>query len=438
MKQWLKRWRQQRAAPRFRNAGDRPRSFAYRSLTAATAGICTPKTLQLGGLDATSSPDDSVATYVGGNMYVGANNQNGGGAYNTLSASPPQKIDKSYAVEAEGLTLVNGKLATNGVKTSWNSKGFRFGVVGFGAQFRPKTGSDALVMAGSATSNIGASTGIMYENSGQKVSAISGFDNGATGRAFVNADANKDPATYTVRINGATSWHFNNPVAGGTNAGRSVWDASKEDNEASTNVSYSSDVNLSSVKNDGTDGDPKDYSNFYNDNVSGLSKQADQPTWLITDCKTGEGKTCTASTGADGKAQTIYDVDPVEGQFKLEGLDWGTYTLEEAKSPDGYNLDSTVRTFAFGPKSDSDGTGNWYSNSIAESNTDKTGTFTTADKTYDSDVFDFAVGGIKNQPGVVLPATGGEGNMKIFAAAIAAAMVAVVAACMALKVRRRQ
>ena len=66
---------------------------------------------------------------------------NRGGAYNTLNAS--QKIDKSYAVEAEGLTLVNGKLATNGVKTSWNSKGFRFGVVGFGAQFRPKSGSDA-------------------------------------------------------------------------------------------------------------------------------------------------------------------------------------------------------------------------------------------------------------------------------------------------------
>ena len=131
-------------------------------------------------------------------------------------------------------------------------------------------------------------------------------------------------------------------------------------------------------------------------------------------------------------------MDPVEGQFKLEGLDWGTYTLEETKSPDGYDLDSTVRMFEFGPESDSDGTGNWYSNSVAESNTDKTGTFTTADKTYDSDVFDFAVGGIKNQPGVVLPATGGEGNMKIFAAAIAAAMVAVVAACMALKVRRRQ
>lgn len=165
---------------------------------------------------------------------------------------------------------------------------------------------------------------------------------------------------------------------------------------------------------------------------------AQQQAITITDCKAAAGNKCTAPTDADGKAQTIYDVDPVEGQFKLEGLDWGTYTLEETKSPDGYDLDSTVRTFAFGPKPDSDGTGNWYSNSVAESNTDKTGTFTTADKTYDSDVFDFAVGGIKNQPGVVLPATGGEGNMKIFAAAIAAAMVAVVAACMALKVRRRQ
>lgn len=165
---------------------------------------------------------------------------------------------------------------------------------------------------------------------------------------------------------------------------------------------------------------------------------AQQQAITIIDCEAAAGNKCTAPTDADGKAQTIYDVDPVEGQFKLEGLEWGTYTLEETKSPDGYDLDSTVRTFAFGPKSDSDGTGNWYSNSVAESNTDKTGTFTTADKTYDSDVFDFAVGGIKNQPGVVLPATGGEGNMKIFAAAIAAAMVAVVAACMALKVRRRQ
>ena len=142
-----------------------------------------------------ASADDSVATYVGGNMYVGANNQNGGGAYSILSAS--QKIDKSYAVEAEGLTLVNGKLATNGVKTSWNSKGFRFGVVGFGAQFRPKSGSDVLVVAGNSTSNTSNSTGNMWDagNPSKSVSALGGFDNGSTGRAFVQNEGTGNNVT---------------------------------------------------------------------------------------------------------------------------------------------------------------------------------------------------------------------------------------------------
>lgn len=154
----------------------------------------------------------------------------------------------------------------------------------------------------------------------------------------------------------------------------------------------------------------------------------------ITDCKSGTGKTCSAP--AEG--QKIYDVDPVEGQFKLTGLEWGTYTLVETKAPDGYDVDSTVRTFTFGPVEGSDVTGNWNSNSVAEGTADKTGAFTTADKTYDSDVFNFAVGGIKNQPGVVLPATGGTGNSWIYAAALVAALIGVVAVGMALKVRRRQ
>ena len=154
----------------------------------------------------------------------------------------------------------------------------------------------------------------------------------------------------------------------------------------------------------------------------------------ITDCKSGTGKTCSAP--AEG--QKIYDVDPVEGQFKLTGLEWGTYTLVETKAPDGYDVDSTVRTFTFGPVEGSDVTGNWNSDSVAEGTADKTGAFTTADKTYDSDVFNFAVGGIKNQPGVVLPATGGTGNSWIYAAALVAALIGVVAAGMALKVRRRQ
>lgn len=240
--------------------------------TSAEPGICTPKSISLGDDVSASTVDSGVATYVGGNMYVGANNQNNGDTYANLSSA--QKIDKSYAVEAEGLTLVNGKLATNGAKTSWNSKGFRFGVVGFGAQFRPKSGSDVLVVAGNGTSDTGKSTGSMWDAANQSVSALGGFDNGSTGRAFVQNEGTDSNLTwYSARINGDTSWHFNaDKNSSGRNAGRSVWDAtasSDVDGNTYTNVKFGS-AGLGSVfLNDAT----KDYSTFYADNVLGLSKQ---------------------------------------------------------------------------------------------------------------------------------------------------------------------
>ena len=160
---------------------------------------------------------------------------------------------------------------------------------------------------------------------------------------------------------------------------------------------------------------------------------AQQQAITITDCKSGEGRACSASEG-----QTIYDVAPVEGQFKLKGLEWGTYTLVETKAPDGYDIDSTVRTFTFGPVAGTDGTGQWNSNGVTSAAGDATGDFTTSSANYDSSVFNFSVGGIKNQPGVVLPATGGTGNSWIYAAAMAVALISVVAAGMALKVRRQQ
>lgn len=242
--------------------------------TSAEPGICTPKSISLGDDVSASTVDSGVATYVGGNMYVGANNQNNGGTYANLSSV--QKIDKSYAVEAEGLTLVNGKLATNGAKTSWSSNGFRFGVVGFGAQFRPQSGSDVLVVAGNSTSNTSNSTGNMWDadNPSKSVSALGGFDNGSTGRAFVQNEGTGNNVTwYSVRINGNTSWHLNaDKNSSGSNAGRSVWDATATvdaDGNKYTNVKFDS-VGLNSVKlNDAT----KDYSTFYADNVLGLSKQ---------------------------------------------------------------------------------------------------------------------------------------------------------------------
>ena len=267
----------------------------------AKAGICTPKPISLGDNVGDLTVDSGVATYVGGNMYVGANNQNRGGAYNTLNAS--QKIDKSYAVEAEGLTLVNGKLATNGVKTSWNSKGFRFGVVGFGAQFRPKSGSDVLVVAGNSTSDTGNSTGYMWDagNSSKSVSALGGFDNGSTGRAFVqNTDSNL--TWYSARIKGDTSWHLNADTnSSGSNAGRSVWDATASTDATDTNVYYDNNIGLSDVTLNGA---TKDYSTFYTNNVLGLSthlaglQNSDGAHVAEGTVGTAESSTQTSTTGA--------------------------------------------------------------------------------------------------------------------------------------------
>ena len=155
---------------------------------------------------------------------------------------------------------------------------------------------------------------------------------------------------------------------------------------------------------------------------------AQQQAITITDCNS---ESCPAPQG-----QKIYDVDPVEGQFRLEGLDWGTYTLVETKAPDGYDVDSTVRTFTFGPVSGSDGTGKWNSNGVAPATGAATGNFTTSNVDYDPSVFSFAVGDVKNQPGVILPATGGEGVNKMYAAGLLA--VAIAVAGLALSLRRRQ
>lgn len=67
----------------------------------ANGALCAPSDQKFGEERDTADPDKGIATYVGGGMYVGKN--------------------PSTGVDAEGLTVINGKLAMNPIKSSlWN------------------------------------------------------------------------------------------------------------------------------------------------------------------------------------------------------------------------------------------------------------------------------------------------------------------------------
>lgn len=144
----------------------------------------------------------------------------------------------------------------------------------------------------------------------------------------------------------------------------------------------------------------------------------------VTDCVDGQNAKCSTQTSK------YVDLDGASGKFKISGLDWGEYQLIESKAPDGYDLDATPHKFRIGPLEGDNIAGNWYAN---------TG-FNNADTSAYNEQTTFTVNGgnIKNQPGVILPGTGGAGDYWIYAAALVAALIGVVAAGMALKVRRRQ
>lgn len=107
---------------------------------------CTPTSYTLGDASGIAGEDTGVATYVGRDLYVGKNTSN------KTSINNEGDVDGSYAVEAEGLTVVNGKLVMKPLKDSWKagstSAGFRWGTVGFGSQFRPGDGKTVLAIGG--------------------------------------------------------------------------------------------------------------------------------------------------------------------------------------------------------------------------------------------------------------------------------------------------
>ena len=110
--------------------------------TTVNKGIYKPTSIGIGTNIDISPPDPGVATYVGRDMYIG------GKPNKTSTLDANNAPTGSYAAEAEGLTVVHGKLAMNPIKESWGGQGFRFGTVGFGSQFRPREESTVLAVAG--------------------------------------------------------------------------------------------------------------------------------------------------------------------------------------------------------------------------------------------------------------------------------------------------
>lgn len=203
--------------------------------------ICTPTTEPLGDQTSGSGNDEDIATFVGGDMYVG------GKKSGITSANNNNAPEGSYAVEAEGLTAVNGKLLLHPMKQAWNiwnkdgsfnrSRGFRWGIVGFGSQFRPKDGSTVLSVGGNSTNSelnwFGGAQG-WTDDANQGSSWLgTGAGNGATGETNDhNFNANiagnqttvqsrntwkngEQYSVYDMGGNGKVNWNQSNTVISG-------------------------------------------------------------------------------------------------------------------------------------------------------------------------------------------------------------------------------
>lgn len=169
---------------------------------------CTPTSYTLGDASGTANGEDTgVATYVGRDLYVGKNTSN------KKSISNENDVDGSYAVEAEGLTVVNGKLVMKPLKDSWKagsaSAGFRWGTVGFGSQFRPGDGKTVLAIGGTDSGIDTLTSGGVQGNVGAYVKG------GFVGQSYAQWQGSKpagSPWGYRYKASiagGETKWSSN-------------------------------------------------------------------------------------------------------------------------------------------------------------------------------------------------------------------------------------
>lgn len=165
-------------------------------------GIHKPTSIGIGTNIDVSTPDPGVATYVGRDMYIGGKPSN---SSNPITLDEKNGPAGSYAVEAEGLTVVRGKLAMNPVKNSWGGHGFRFGTVGFGSQFRPSEGSTVLAVAGIESAITSMNVG--YRGDTPQATTVGAWTKGA----WVGKTADSAGSGYTAQIAGPiTYWRDSN------------------------------------------------------------------------------------------------------------------------------------------------------------------------------------------------------------------------------------
>lgn len=237
--------------------------------------ICTPTSISLGTDTGSGTVDSGIATYVGGDMYVGQKASSG----NMNNVNGPSG---SYAAEAEGLTAVNGKLLMHPLKGLWTSyytdkdgakngyvkdyKGFRFGIVGFGGQYRPTTGSSTLEVRGNSSDS--------------DISWVGGAQ--AWGNAGWVGQTETSEPNYTANIAGASTNVYggsSNDILGASYGSQNT-DKNKYDNRNSVYVPSDTSGTVNWNQNDDQIGSTGQtftefgsYIKTLSGNLSGLSKQ---------------------------------------------------------------------------------------------------------------------------------------------------------------------
>lgn len=235
--------------------------------TTVNKGIYKPTSIGIGTNIDVSTPDPGVATYVGRDMYIGGKPSDG-----TSNLDASNAPTGSYAAEAEGLTVVRGKLAMNPLKESWpynnsGGAGFRFGTVGFGSQFRPVYGSTVLAVAGIDSAITKMSVG--YNGNLPGVTTVGAWNKGAwVGQQRPSEGATPSGFAYTAQIAGPiTYWRDSDYKRQSVVTMQGNW---YEGSSALESTLFNKAVDLTNVNGN-------DYSSYNGTNgyLSKLSKQLD-------------------------------------------------------------------------------------------------------------------------------------------------------------------